>query len=998
MESVSVVIVPSGSTGEAVRAMVSTWTRAGITDRLLVVRSGDVEEVDPEPVRVRATLVERDGETSVDLFAYLGRYRLELVRIVLVHLVSREDRADSALSRTAVTVAAAVQASLPLDPSGRPVTRLHRTVLVVPVTGGHGVPTDILIPAWDANVIISSEDRPDVDRPSVFVRASENFAGHAAAALCAAAGVIRGIPVGALDGVVTDSSTSPDDVVVARVSIRTVVGEDVLDVLTRRALDPSALEPTGAAQVVSWAYPASDPDLIVDRAAGAILRSPEWEPSPAPREESVGVVVDRVGRSAAEAARFNLRTTAAVAAWTVSRSRDQLDAVATDVLAGEGGGSIVTVGPRVLAQLESVAGAAISSQRRVLDERLTYAASRGTQPPPATWSDLREMAFALADGSPLEGIDEPKQLGKRELLIPQDVVPAPGSTFTLEDGSPLDALDPAGIHRYRDDLAARIEQNRLEVTLLERGLDDARYQLTQLAYSVDLPDPPVAASTPVSDDGKDQSGEDTDRSAPTATDPRVTELTARAQKIETELEARRLDLDRQIQRQERFGAWFTEISSSVLWRVGDDVSRRLEHHERWRRKYHESKDDVAAPAAAFLERAKRRLLRTWWWTIPITAILLGAVAYVATEVLEDPHWGKVAGVAGAILVLAVVILTAANHSFYKSFRRYEFELAKVLARQRFETETFLWAGKELVRLRVLLGGWKDWARVIGEVLHRTWESPSSGYEELPDDVVNRLPAAVAVARQEDEQLELPPDLVVRTYQELYRPGWARQAFADAYDEFSQRLSGDEATGYLDVDVDPVSTSLTPRGQLVTFWQSGEGRAFLGRRQRDRLRSMSHEGDLNLPERAVRRLGPFSDEQTLDESEYFAPTSSSSTTFALDVFGSRARSEQRHYVRRASLWLPSIARRGMQNTVGDDQKADLRVDAATAATALRVDVSRRVHPGLLTVFAAEAPLVVAVDEGTGEASADPILERAEASFGSGRRARRQDVEATEPDFV
>lgn len=1032
MSTVSVVIVPGGSTGEAVRTMIASWTRAGITSRLLLVRSDDVVEMAPEPVRVTATLLDGDGESSIDLFSYLGRYRSDLVRIVLVHLVSGRDEVDPALSNLAVTVARAVQSALPLDPSGRPITSLHRTVLVVPVTGGTGVPTEVLIPSWDANVIISSEDRPDVDRPSVFVRASENFAGHAAAAICAAAGVIRGIPVGALDGVATDSSTSPDDVVVARVSIRTVVGEDVLDLLTRRALDPATLGPTGPAQVISWANAASDPDLIVRRAARTILTSPGWKASPVPQVESPDVAVQRAGRLAAEAAKFNLRTTAAVAAWTVSRGRDRLDAVATGVLAGEGSGSIVTVGPRVLGQVKELAGSVIEEQRRALDERLTYAASRGSQPPPATWSDLRELTLALADGSPLAGMDEPKQLGKREVLVPGDVVPAPGESFPLEDGSVLAATDPAGMRRYRDELGARIFAWRGEVAQLERTLDAVRDELGRLAYVAPAPVEQagpelelelVEAELVEGDSAESPEQEQQEEPPAPVADPRVLELSTYAQQVEEELAARRTDLAHDQDREQRYSAWFTAVSGSVMWQVGDDVARRLEGHEAARRRFHESRGDVAAPAVAFLERARTKVLRLWWWTVPIAVVLLGILAYVATSVLEDPHWGWIAGIAGAIVVVAFGLLTWANHRFYKAFRLYERELGLVLAQQRHESETFLWAGKELVRLRVLMAGWRDWSTVIGEVLHRPWQAPADGFEDLPDDVVDRLPAAVAVARQEDEQRDLPPALIARTQREIYRQGWARQAFAEAYDHFSKRLGGGETTGYLDVDVDPVSTALTPRGQLVAFWQSGEARAHLGRAQHERLRALSHEGGLALPARVVRRIGPFSDAVALEEAEYFAPTTSSSTTFALDVFGSRARNEQRHYVRRSSLWLPRVALRNvvardgeLEEQQGRDARADVDIDSATASTALRVDLSRRVHPGMLTVFAdgdarvdqpdvdgAGADGSEFADDGDGvrwsAASATrPIIEVGRSDH-EGRRARRPGpAETREDGFV
>src|SRR3954452_6216549 len=198
MTSLTTFLVGGGERAAAVRALAESWTRAAILEPSLWVSADDVENGEGPP-RVTATLVGEDGTSRVDLFSYLGRYRLSLVRIVAAHLVLADGEIDLGLVAAARAVAKAVEGNLPRRPDAGPAegARLHRSLVVIPVSGARGVSPGIFEPQWDVNAVISPEDRPDLDRSSVFVRFPGNFDGHAAAALAAVGGVLRGVPAGA---------------------------------------------------------------------------------------------------------------------------------------------------------------------------------------------------------------------------------------------------------------------------------------------------------------------------------------------------------------------------------------------------------------------------------------------------------------------------------------------------------------------------------------------------------------------------------------------------------------------------------------------------------------------------------------------------------------------------------------------------------------------------------------------------------------------------------
>ena len=473
MHALSIFVTDDGARAEAVRSLVVEWTKAGVLEPSIWVRTSGVQLPANGPPVVVATLIDSDGQGDVDLFSYVGRFRLDLIRVMVAHLIV-DDAATSALKNAGEIVADSLDSVLPRSiEADHPGTRFHRTVLIIPSSGAGGLDRSALQPTWDANVVVSPEDRPDLDRSSVFVRSPGNYDGHAASAMAAVGGVVRGVGDGVVDELVASSTTGEGDVWVARISLRSIVGEDVIDALARRILDPNLAEQRVSA-VVSWGVPASQPEIIVSQATNQILSRAEWAPTPLGASTTPSKARRGMWASIRTAVSFNLRTVGAVFSWTLTRGRSSIERTATHALVGQDSGVLVTLGPRVTNTVEEIAKDVLDAERRRLDEQVRYQATRTASPQPATWTRLRTIVFGLVDGGPLDDLAEPRQLGRRELLEPRDVVSPPGAMWTTLDGTGVGADDPAGMRAYAADLTLREQQAHAAAEHASRALEAAR--------------------------------------------------------------------------------------------------------------------------------------------------------------------------------------------------------------------------------------------------------------------------------------------------------------------------------------------------------------------------------------------------------------------------------------------------------------------------------------------------------------------------------------------
>ena len=298
---------------------------------------------------------------------------------------------------------------------------------------------------------------------------------------------------------------------------------------------------------------------------------------------------------------------------------------------------------------------------------------------------------------------------------------------------------------------------------------------------------------------------------------------------------------------------------------------------------------------------------------------------------------------GAVLLLALVVLGAANHRFYKAVAAYEWAVEQELTRlHRTHAET-LFVGTEKVRIDLLDTLLRDWVNILGEAVHQPWASPRLQFEGLDDDVVAALPASMGVARQTVGDDEIPMTTLVSAYRVVYPQRWASRNFDRAYEAFEAAEPSEPNEGYRSVDLDALDGPVSPRRRLRAFWASGAARDVLTQRAHADLHRAVREGDLELPDRVVGRIGRFADGETGPEPEFFRATATESTTFSTEAFSASGRQARRHYVEQSVAWIPTSAR----GEVVEGGEVELR--HCDGPTAVRIDVSRRTPADDLAMF-------------------------------------------------
>ena len=395
------------------------------------------------------------------------------------------------------------------------------------------------------------------------------------------------------------------------------------------------------------------------------------------------------------------------------------------------------------------------------------------------------------------------------------------------------------------------------------------------------------------------------------------------------------------QHREAYKIWYDEHSRNVMWQLGDDVARRAYEQEQLRDSLDKQRRVGGVPLAGRIKRARTVLMVTWGITALIWAAVIARILVIGLAQDVVDRWAIVAWCAGATGV-AVVVLALANHRFYRAMVRYEWDVEQSVAALRRQTDLFLHAGQERARLETLSRVLRDWVRILGEAVHRPWESPARTYDDLGDDVIAALPAAMGVARQSIVDADLPSAVVVDAYRWLYKPGFAARAFERGYERFETESPDEPAEGHRDVDLDAGTSPVGARTRLRDFWASGRARAYLSDRAQADLHEAVEAEDLALPTRVVRRLGPYSDGTDMPDHEFYLSTVHESTALSLDVFTAEGKQARRHYPAQAGLWLPHAP----SELVGETSAT---VHVCAGPTAVRIDLSRRMRAEELTVF-------------------------------------------------
>ncbi len=274
--SYTVLVTSDDEDGQRIHELASQWYVDGLLRDFAIVTPASVDRTRQGPPTIQAAPIE--GSSEVELMKLLGNRRRELIRVVVLHALTHENVSADALIAVCNDVASLVKRAMPMGASGDHVVKLLRINMLVPETDVAQQQVGLLQRGWEVNAVVSPEDRPDVDRLNVFIRAQENLHGHALAAAATIGGLWRGMHEAALDDISVDSTSADQDSVVVRCHVRLILGDDRADRLARATIDAVIGAPDGSVRHLNWGYVSDRPDQLVDRSLAALLRTSEWTP------------------------------------------------------------------------------------------------------------------------------------------------------------------------------------------------------------------------------------------------------------------------------------------------------------------------------------------------------------------------------------------------------------------------------------------------------------------------------------------------------------------------------------------------------------------------------------------------------------------------------------------------------------------------------------------------------------------------------------------------
>ncbi|HEY8720199.1 hypothetical protein [Pengzhenrongella sp.] len=884
MSHLSVIVTDGSAVALEVKAVVADWATAGLVGESAWVCPGDVTLTNGPP-QVVATVVGPGGSHRADLFQVIGIRRLDTVRLVVAQFIVTGDDQARELPELGRTLEGLLTSSLPrpMDDGG-PGTALRTYNVLIPVSGVSGVTVDALLPGWNANAVVAAEDRPDLDRASIFVRAGANYTGHAAAAVASVAAMWPGIDRGGLDFQETDSTVQDTAVAVVRQTVRAIVHSNDAQDLADAVCASIVIDPTTPARTVNWARPAPEPGGVVDAVFAETMATGDWVVR-VPAARPAPTRVQRGFRAAfRDAALFNAQLFAAAFRVLAGRGRRVVENAATGAIIGHDGDQVVRFRPSSIDEIVRRNRAFFETQSGEMREKMLVAEGGSVAAPnPLTWANLRRSCFGLVDGSELAGSYEvPEIAGKPQLLSPSSVVPDPHDRF--------------------------ITSGRVEIRACDAPLAVASMGELKAAVAASVAQAPAA-------DGDADAAEAAEAQAEAALALAKDEVAA----LEQWIQARR---------------------GSLAWRVSDSLATRTEGRLREAATSYASATATTQPAVEAVQRALRHVI-TAWGVLGVGVVVFSAALWYwpyrqdhmsASDLVKTIEW---------MLIIALALGVFFNHVYYKAVRHFEWQVQHELARRRETAERFVVANREARRLQLLGSAFNEWAEIIGSVLHRPWNAQPAGVHGPALETLTHLPAAVAVAVPPDKVLEVSPVVRARAIEVLTSRGWANRAFDSGVDAYEAHVRLAREGGHLSADLDTLTSPTSPRGLLWDFFYAGRAAEYATSRARTRIEMALAQGELELPPRAVRRTGEYTDGATVSDVAYFGGALFPAIQFVDDIWTGAGLMREKNVPDKSVAWMPSEA--GAKRVGSVDHRL------ATGDVAVRIDLSRRCDVSDLVVF-------------------------------------------------
>lgn len=237
-DGASVVLLPAGALGGAIFQLAIEWTSHHLLTPAIYVK---IEEQREEslgnfethgPVPIKAHVVGRNGEVEVSLVDELTRNDLVLLRIGACRLVEESAAYHEKQDRLIDRIRLQIRNSAPRLESNNEITVGTKVMLLNLISGptmrNGGSTKHLLELEWDANIIISPEDRPTPSGFDSFTSDTEvKFPGFLLSNIASTLGLWTGVNKSILELSEIEKSTTYDKVLVQRTFARIVKTDGV---------------------------------------------------------------------------------------------------------------------------------------------------------------------------------------------------------------------------------------------------------------------------------------------------------------------------------------------------------------------------------------------------------------------------------------------------------------------------------------------------------------------------------------------------------------------------------------------------------------------------------------------------------------------------------------------------------------------------------------------------------------------------------------------------
>ena len=896
-DTFTVVITDDDVDGAAIRELAADWHRQGLVKEFAIVSPASVTVADHGPARVHASVFGHDG--PVELMRHLGSRRRRLIRLIVLHPLRHADSSADALVQVCEQVATLVKRAMPVatgpEEDG---VRLQRMNLLVPETDLAPQQLSILQPGWEVNAVVSPEDRPDLDRLNVFIRASDNLHGHALAAAATVGALWSGMDEAAFDRTELDSTTGSHDVVVIRCQAKLIVGDDRAACLARAVVSSVAGVADGAVRYIKWGFVSDRPAQLVEQVLDQLLRQPDWSRAERHVEMLTKSEVSLV-QMMGDWLRFQGSLPLAAIGFLGTHAQEAVERGVTNTLVGADAGEIGRVAPVTPQQAALDAAARINELSRALEpRRLEEDAATWGQSTPTVWRTIRELSIGLVDGSELPAaFSRQRRAELDEVLPPSYVVPNPAESGLL--ASRLRGVDVAAVAAMATELGGTGPTSSAETASGRKNAPKGDTNAADVKATAESADPTVtkesAKDSPPSPAGTEQLSE-----------------------------------------------WVNQRRQSLFWQLASRVyENRREEHGRASTAREQVMGGQAAPPTEALTRARKLLIASW-----ITAFALITLGvFLIWALRKDPWvswlWNDVRGEVSAWVVVVILIFVTGGHQYYRALRRYEWQVRLRLHTLRAASDEYVAASHQEKRWALMYQGILDWSDILAELLHKPWAeytAPASNHEIEP----RGLPAAVALAVPAGVAVDPPPDLVAEAVEAICTRGWLRREFGNVVSR--SHTNDPERNGHrgdLPADLDLGLRELGPRAELLSTIRDPRGRELATVGVQEAIAAKAAEEEIRTPPLKVRRIGEYSGDEIQDHRAFIASATQRATPFTSDVFADGALVAQRHMPHMTALTVP----RGVQATPSDS----VVVRRSDASLATRVDISQTLQASEIKLF-------------------------------------------------